>query len=130
MLLINLRKEKKDMEEKLEKLEQEAYISMIKREQELEHQKRMKQLKEKQLMQKRAQRRKKFIDAAYDGNLTELKNLLKEFENELNNTHDPDLPEKNLDETEKKKALYNLIDCRDSNNNSALSEAAAGNTSR
>ena len=79
-LLIGLRQEKQAMEEKLARLEQEAFISMIRREQELEHKKRMKQLRERQLLQRRAQRRKRFIEAAYDGNVAELKSLVKEFE--------------------------------------------------
>ena len=48
------------------------------------------------------------------------------FEVELSNSQDPDLPERDLDEAGRKKALHGLYDCRDSNNNSALSEAAAG----
>lgn len=126
-ILVTLKEEKSELDSKLQKLEQEAFIQTIKWEQEREHKKRMKQLKERQTMQRRAQRRKKFIEAAYDGNLQDLKFLITEFENELNAIGaDGDGAEK-LDEAKKKQALHGLIDCKDSNNNSALSEAAAGN---
>ncbi len=124
--LANFRKEKQELEKKIEKLEQDAFIKMVRDEQEREHQKRLRQLRERAIQQKRALRRKKFIEAAYDGNLQELEFLIADFEKELNEigTEDDDRPK--LDEAKKKQALHGLIDCRDSNNNSALSEAAAG----
>ena len=124
--LVTLRKEKKELDEKIDRLEQDAYIAMVRREQDLEHEKRLKQLRERQTLQRRAQRRKKFIDSAFDGNLEELKVFINEFQRELDTSStDGDEGEK-YDEATKKKALHGLIDCRDSNENSALSEAAAG----
>ncbi len=99
---------------------------MVRDEQEREHQKRLKQLRERAIQQKRALRRKKFIEAAYDGNLQDLEFLIAEFETELNEIGTEDDHRPKLDEAKKKQALHGLIDCRDSNNNSALSEAAAG----
>ncbi|CAF0858054.1 unnamed protein product [Brachionus calyciflorus] len=65
-------------------------------------------------------RKKKFMEAAYDGNLQEMKFIIGDFEKEL------DGMEEKLDSGKRKQALLNLIDCKDSNNNSALSEASAG----
>lgn len=118
--LKKLRTEKKELDEKLAKLEQDAYIQMIKIEQEREEKKRLKKLREKELKRKNDLRKKKFMEAAYDGNLQELKFIISDFEQELNSM------EVKFDAGKKKQAILNLIDCKDSNNNSALSEAAAG----
>lgn len=114
------------LDKTLEKLEQEAFIQMIKFEQEREYQKRMKQLRERAILQKRAQRRKKFIEAAYDGTVQDLKYLIEEFQRELDDIGADEDGTPKLDEAKKKQALHGLYDSRDSNNNSALSEAAAG----
>ncbi|RMZ98042.1 hypothetical protein BpHYR1_024880 [Brachionus plicatilis] len=118
--LNQLRTEKKELDEKLAKLEQEAYIQMIKLEQEREEKKRLKRLHEKEMKRKNDLRKKKFMDAAYDGSLQEMKFIVSDFEREL------DSMEEKFDPGKRKQAILNLIDCKDSNNNSALSEAAAG----
>jgi hypothetical protein len=64
-----LKNEKIQMEKKLKDLEQEAYLQSLRIYQEAQDKKRMKQLKEKQLMQKRETRRKKFLEKAFDGDL-------------------------------------------------------------
>ena len=61
----------------------------------------------------------KFHEAAFDGHLANLKQLIMQFEQLMN--------EKNIIAEERKKALQDLIDCRDAHNTSALSEAACGN---
>jgi hypothetical protein len=122
-VLLFLKKEKVDLDEKLKRLEQEAYVQMIKMEQEREEKKRLKKLKEKQLKQKREQRKKKFLEAAYDGNLQDLKFLINDLEKELDELARED---KSLDNARKKQAILALYDCKDMNGNSALSEAAAG----
>jgi hypothetical protein len=121
--LKKLKEEKKNLDEKLSKLEQDAYIQMIKMEQEREEKKRLKKLKEMEMKKKRENRRKKFMEAAYDGNLQELKFLINDLEKELETAQRDD---KSIDEAKKKQAIIMLIDCKDSNNNTALSEAAAG----
>ena len=122
--LKSLKLEKSELDEKLRKLEQEAFIQMVKIEQEREEKKRLKQLKEKQMKQKREARKKKFLEAAFDGNLQDMKFLIGDLEKELNSINNEN--EEPLDNSKKKQAILNLIDCRDMNNNSALSEAAAG----
>lgn len=122
--LKKLKQEKKDLDDKLHKLEQDAFIQLVKIEQEREEKKRLKKLKEKQIKQKREARRKKFLEAAFDGNLQDLKFLISDLEKELNSMNNEN--EEKLDEAKKKLVILALIDCRDMNNNSALSEAAAG----
>jgi hypothetical protein len=63
------------------------------------------------------------MEAAYDGNLQELKFLINDLEKELDTAQRED---KSIDEAKKKQAIMLLIDCKDNNNNTALSEAAAG----
>lgn len=118
--LKKLKKEKKDLDEKLAKLEQEAYIQMIKLEQEREEKKRLKKQREKEMKRKNDIRKKKFMEASYDGSLQEMKFIISDFEREL------DSMEEKVDVGKRKQAILNLIDCKDSNNNSPLSEASAG----
>ena len=125
-LLAKLRQEKRELDETIQRLEQQAFLQMIKLEQEREYKKRMKQLKEKQMQQKRAARRKKFIEAAYDANLQDMKYLIADLEKEIDMLNNDDEQEVKLDAAKQKQAKHALIDCRDSNGNSALSEAAAG----
>jgi hypothetical protein len=123
--LAALKKEKKDLDEKLVKLERDAFLQVIKMEQEREEKKRMKYLKEKMLRQKREARKKKFLDAAYDGNLQELNFLISDLEKELD-TLAADQPQTALDNGVRKQTILNLLDGKDSNDNTALSEASAG----
>ena len=120
---LRLKQEKKELDQKLEKLEQEAFIQMVRMEQEREEKKRMKQLKERQMKAKREARRKKFLEAAYDGNLEEMKHLIKDLEKEIDSLDDK------LDPARRKQAIHSLIECKDSNNNTALSEASSGGAS-
>lgn len=119
-LIVKLRVEKSEYEKKLQQLEQEAYLRVVKLEQEREEKEFEKRLKEQAVRKARQDRRKKFLDAAYDGNLTQMEFLIGDFERELDS--DP-----KIDPARRKKLLQSeLIDCKDSNNNTALSEAAAG----
>lgn len=61
-----------------------------------------------------------FLDAAFDGELEKMKEMISEFE-QLMNKNDI------VGQDERKKAMQGLIDCRDKMNTSALSEAACGN---
>jgi ankyrin repeat protein len=101
---------------------------MIKAEREREDRKREKELKEKQIRQKREARKKRFMEAAYDGNMTELNFLIADLNKELDDMYVEidSFTRKPLDEAKRKEAHVSLIDCKDKNNNSALSEAASG----
>ena len=115
-------KEKEEYENKIKTLEQEAFVQMIKQEQEREERKRAKMLQEKQEKIRQEKRRKKFLEVAFDGNVEELKFIIDEVNRELNTRSE-------LDSSQKKSIILKLIDTKDSNNNTALSEASAsGNT--
>ncbi len=121
-----MRLQNQELNEKLKKLEEEAFVQAIRIEREREERKRMKELKEKQMRQKREARKKKFLEAAYDGNFQELKFLISELEREMDSLgQDPDFKIK-LNDAKRKEVLLGLIDCKDKNSNTALSEACAG----
>ena len=107
------------------KAEEEAYLHMAKLEREREEKEFAKRLKEEAERKERLLRSKKFLEAAYDGNLAKLEFLISDLQKELNNTSSPQ-----LDEARRKRIVRNLIDSKDSNNNTALSEAAAGGSAQ
>lgn len=115
---LKIKSEKAEYEDKMRTLEQEAFLQMVKYEQEKEEKKRLKMLKEKQEKQKDEKRRKKFLEMAYDGNLQEMKFIIDEYSRELN-TRD------NMEQAQKKALIFKLIESKDPNNNSALSEASS-----
>lgn len=119
--LKRLKVEKAELDEKLSKLEQDAFLEAIRLEQERDEKRRLKKLKEEQERKRREQRKKKFLDAAYDGNLQEMKFLINDLEKELN-----EQDAGKIDAAKRKRILLSLIDSKDANGNSALSEAAAG----
>jgi hypothetical protein len=122
--LANLRAQKKLVDEKLLKLEEEAYLQMIKIEQEREEKKFAKRLKDEAERKERERRRKQFLEFAYDGNLAQLEFIISDLRKQL-------AADSKLDETQRARIVHTtLIECKDSNNNSALSEAAAGGSAQ
>jgi hypothetical protein len=117
-----MKNEKEEYENKIKALEQEAFVQMIKQEQEKEERKRAKLLQEKQEKIRQEKRRKKFLEVAFDGNVEELKFIIDEVNRELNTRAE-------LDSSQKKSIILKLIDTKDSNNNTALSEACASGNS-
>jgi hypothetical protein len=103
---------------------------MIKMEREREEKRRMKDLRAKQARQRREARKKKFMDAAYEGQLAELNFLISDLERELDNEQEEGAENKkqesNSSGKRKEVELVALCDCRDRNGNTALSEAASG----
>ena len=117
-IINSMKKEKEEYENKIKTLEHEAFLQMIKQEQEKEERKREKMMKEKQEKLRQEKRRKKFLEVAFDGNVEELKFIINEFTQELNSRSE-------LDASQKKSLIFKLIDSKDPNNNTALSEASA-----
>lgn len=121
--LAELRSEKKKVDEHLLKLEQEAYLRMIRLEQEREEREFEKRMKQEAARRARETRRKKFLEAAYDGKLADLEYLIDDMQREL--ASDP-----KLDPARRRQLLVKyLLDCRDSNEYTPLSEASAGGSS-
>ncbi|XP_061168041.1 IQ motif and ankyrin repeat domain-containing protein 1-like [Saccostrea echinata] len=121
--LIKKKKEKEDYEELMDKLEKEAFVQLVKMEQEKAEKERQKEEEERKRKREEAKRKKRMLEAAFEGDTEEIENILKEV--------------KNLDDQKgvgtdavgtaiRNKHLMNVIECEDANDNTPLSEAANG----
>lgn len=106
----------------MEKLEKEAFVKLVKMEQEKYEKERKKEEEERRRKKEESARKKKFLEAAFDGDNVILENLLREVSNlddKLNIGHD--LVGKAL----RNKHQMDLIDCEDAHGNTPLSEASS-----
>uniref|UniRef100_A0A8C4TBX0 Uncharacterized protein n=1 Tax=Erpetoichthys calabaricus TaxID=27687 RepID=A0A8C4TBX0_ERPCA len=121
--LANRRKKKQEYKEIMDRLQKEAFVEMVRREQQLAEQERRKLEEERKKKLEEEKRNKRFLDAAFEGEVGEILAILKEVA-EL------DLKNGTLsDDTRMLQRLrnrLNIINCADANGNTPLSEAAAG----
>ncbi|XP_062593773.1 IQ motif and ankyrin repeat domain-containing protein 1-like [Saccostrea cucullata] len=121
--LIKKKKEKEEYEELMDKLEKEAFVQLVKMEQEKAEKERQKEEEERKRKREEAKRKKRMLEAAFEGDTEEIENILKEV--------------KSLDDQKgvgtdavgtaiRNKHLMNVIECEDANDNTPLSEAANG----
>ncbi|XP_077666457.1 IQ motif and ankyrin repeat domain-containing protein 1 [Eretmochelys imbricata] len=116
-------REQREYTELMERLQREAFIAMVKKEQEEAERERQKEEEKRKKQQEIQQRKKRMLEAAFDGDVEEMKAVLKEVS---------DLDTKNgVGTDEKGKATrlcnhINMVECTDSNGNTPLSEAAGG----
>ncbi|XP_075776019.1 IQ motif and ankyrin repeat domain-containing protein 1 isoform X10 [Pelodiscus sinensis] len=116
-------REQREYTELMERLQREAFIAMVKREQEEAERERQKEEEERKKQREIQQRKKRMLEAAFDGDVEEMKAVLKEVS---------DLDTKNgvgSDEKGKAIRLFNhirMVECTDANGNTPLSEAAGG----
>ncbi|XP_059496896.1 IQ motif and ankyrin repeat domain-containing protein 1-like isoform X3 [Stegostoma tigrinum] len=71
-------KAKENYEELMEQLQREAFVALVKREQEAAAREREKEEKERKLRQEEQKRRTRMLEAAFDGDVDEMKALLNE----------------------------------------------------
>uniref|UniRef100_A0A8C4XXL8 IQ motif and ankyrin repeat containing 1 n=1 Tax=Gopherus evgoodei TaxID=1825980 RepID=A0A8C4XXL8_9SAUR len=101
----------------------QAFTAMVKKEQEEAERERQKEEEKKKQQREIQQRKKRMLEAAFDGDVEEMKAVLKEVS---------DLDTKNgVGTDEKRKATHlcnhiNMVECTDANGNTPLSEAAGG----
>ncbi|XP_025030986.1 putative IQ motif and ankyrin repeat domain-containing protein homolog, partial [Python bivittatus] len=116
-------KEQQEYNELMDRLQREAFVALVKREQEEAERERKKEEEEKRKQREEQQRRKRMLEAAFEGDVEEMKAVLKEV---------ADLDTKNgvgTDENGKVVRLQhhlNMVDCTDANGNTPLSEASGG----
>jgi len=115
--LSNLKQAKIDYDKQMEDLEKEALISMIKREQAKEEKRREKEDEERRRKLRAKKRIKKLLEAAFDDEVEDIKNIIQEGLTEL---------PKDCSEAIKQREIRQLVECRDPHENSPLGEAAAG----
>ncbi|XP_074919459.1 IQ motif and ankyrin repeat domain-containing protein 1 isoform X1 [Chelonoidis abingdonii] len=116
-------REQREYTELMERLQREAFIAMVKKEQEEAERERQKEEEKKKQQREIQQRKKRMLEAAFDGDVEEMKAVLKEVS---------DLDTKNgVGTDEKGKATrlcnhINMVECTDANGNTPLLEAAGG----
>ncbi|KAK3800105.1 hypothetical protein RRG08_015071 [Elysia crispata] len=117
------KREKEEYEELMEKLEKEAFLHMVKMEQEEAERRQQKEDEERRRKKEEQKRIKRMLEAAFDGDIDQMKEVLKEVS---------DLDDKNgigndvIGRALRTKHMMSIIDCKDANDNTALSEAANG----
>ncbi|XP_039220579.1 IQ motif and ankyrin repeat domain-containing protein 1 isoform X3 [Crotalus tigris] len=116
-------KQRREYEELMDHLQKEAFVALVKREQAEAERARKKEEEEKKQQREEQQRRKRMLEAAFEGDVEEMKAVLKEV---------ADLDTKNGVGTDEKgkvvrlQHLLNMVDCTDANGNTPLSEASGG----
>uniref|UniRef100_A0A8C7RCG7 IQ motif and ankyrin repeat domain-containing protein LOC642574 homolog n=1 Tax=Oncorhynchus mykiss TaxID=8022 RepID=A0A8C7RCG7_ONCMY len=120
---VRRQKEKQDYEDLMDRLEKEAFVALVRREQEEAEWKRKKEEDERKGKKEEQLLRTRLLEAAFDGEAEEVLAILKEVS-------DRDTKRGlGLDEAGKRQRLLNqlfMINITDANGNTAVSEAAGG----
>nr|XP_046213676.1 IQ motif and ankyrin repeat domain-containing protein 1-like [Oncorhynchus gorbuscha] len=120
---VRRQKEKQDYEDLMDRLEKEAFVALVRREQEEAEWKRKKEEEERKGKKEEQLLRTRLLEAAFDGEAEEVLAILKEVS-------DRDTKRGlGLDEAGKRQRLLNqlfMINITDANGNTAVSEAAGG----
>ncbi|XP_065375865.1 IQ motif and ankyrin repeat domain-containing protein 1 isoform X6 [Macaca fascicularis] len=121
--LARRREERREYLEQMEKLQREAYLALVRREQEAARRQREQEEAAQRERREELQRRRRLLDAAFDGDVGEIRAVLKEVDQLLTREG------VGHDEAGKARRLQRrvaLVECEDSHGNTPLSEAAAG----
>ncbi|XP_032111452.1 putative IQ motif and ankyrin repeat domain-containing protein LOC642574 homolog isoform X2 [Sapajus apella] len=121
--LARRREERREYLEQMEKLQREAYLALVRREQEAARRRREQEEAAQRERREELQRRRRLLDAAFDGDLSEIRAVLKEVEQLLTREGVGHDEAGNARRLQRRVAL---VECQDSNGNTPLSEAAAG----
>ncbi|XP_074059274.1 IQ motif and ankyrin repeat domain-containing protein 1 isoform X2 [Macrotis lagotis] len=116
-------KEKQDYTALMDQLQKEAFLAMVKREQEQARQAREKEEEQRQKRLEEQRRRKRMLEAAFEGDIEEMKAVLKEVGDVLSREG------VGQDDRGKAVRLKNhvaMVECTDANGNTPLSEASGG----
>ncbi|XP_038652418.1 IQ motif and ankyrin repeat domain-containing protein 1-like [Scyliorhinus canicula] len=116
-------KEKENYEELMEQLQREAFVALVKREQELAAKEREKEEKERKQRQEDQKRRNRMLESAFDGDVDEMKALLMEV-SELDSKNG--IGNDEMGKVIRQRHQLALVDCSDAHGNTPLSEAAGG----
>ncbi|XP_064623057.1 IQ motif and ankyrin repeat domain-containing protein 1-like [Lineus longissimus] len=121
--LDSLKKEKQQYEELMDKLEKEAFVKLVKMQQEEAEKERQKEEEERRKKREAAKRIKRILEAAFDGDDDEILGILKEVSDV-----DTQAGLKNdvIGRALRNKHLQEMVDCEDANENTPISEAASG----
>uniref|UniRef100_G3UHD5 IQ motif and ankyrin repeat containing 1 n=1 Tax=Loxodonta africana TaxID=9785 RepID=G3UHD5_LOXAF len=106
-----------------EPLLSQAFLAMVRREQEAARRRREEEEAAQRRRREDMQRRHRLLEAAFDGNVGEIRAVLKEVEDLLTSEgvgHDE------AGQARRLQRCVEMVECEDSNHNTPLSEAAAG----
>ncbi|XP_064123754.1 IQ motif and ankyrin repeat domain-containing protein 1 [Loxodonta africana] len=121
--LVRRQQEQQEHLEQMEKLQREAFLAMVRREQEAARRRREEEEAAQRRRREDMQRRHRLLEAAFDGNVGEIRAVLKEVEDLLTSEgvgHDE------AGQARRLQRCVEMVECEDSNHNTPLSEAAAG----
>ncbi|XP_070557089.1 IQ motif and ankyrin repeat domain-containing protein 1-like [Ptychodera flava] len=118
-----VKKQKEDYEAEMERLEKEAFLAIVKREQEQAAREREKEEEERRRKREAIKRRKRILEAAFDGDNDEITQVLKEVDQEDTKNG---VKNDSIGRTIRARHQLEMVDCADANNNTPLSEAASG----
>ncbi|XP_054353855.2 IQ motif and ankyrin repeat domain-containing protein 1 isoform X2 [Pongo pygmaeus] len=121
--LARRREERREYLEQMEKLQREAHLALVRREREAARRLREQEEAAQRERREELQRRRRLLDAAFDGDVGEIRAVLKEVEQLLTREG------VGHDEAGKARRLQRrvaLVECEDGHGNTPLSEAAAG----
>lgn len=121
--LARRRQERQEYLDEMEKLQREAYLALVRREQEAARRQREQEEAAERARREELQRRRRLLEAAFEGDLGEIRAVLKEVDQLLTREG------VGHDEAGKARRLQRrvaTVECEDSHGNTPLSEAAAG----
>ncbi|XP_041484288.1 IQ motif and ankyrin repeat domain-containing protein 1-like [Lytechinus variegatus] len=121
--LSKMKKEKKDYEEMLEKLEKEAFLAIVKKEQEKAEEEHRKEMERRKRKKQEKTWEKTMLESAFDGNMDDLLTVLKEVD-ARDNTDGVSTDE--IGRATRARHQLAMVNCEDANGNTPLSEAASG----
>lgn len=122
-MLDKKKKEKEEYNELMDKLEKEAFVKMVQMEQEKAEKQRLKEEEERKRKREEKARIKRMLEAAFEGDVDEMAQVLKEVV-DLDNKNNVgnDVIGRNI----RDRHLTSVVECEDANENTPLSEAASG----
>lgn len=117
------KEKKKAYEEEMDRLEKEAFVYLVKLEQEQAEKEYLKEQEERKRRQTELKRRKRFLDAAFEGEFDEMTAVLKEIK-QLDD--DSGIGTDDIGQTIRERHQLSVVECEDPNGNTPLSEASSG----
>ncbi|XP_039267786.2 IQ motif and ankyrin repeat domain-containing protein 1-like [Styela clava] len=124
--LKKLKNRRIEYDEMIEKLQREAFVAMVKAEQGAAEREQAREDEERRRKREEAKRRGRMLEAAFDGDLEEMENILKEVSN-LDTKNG--VPNDEMGKVIRRNHMIAVTECQDANGNTPLSEAAAGGSS-
>ncbi|XP_053786090.1 IQ motif and ankyrin repeat domain-containing protein 1 isoform X5 [Desmodus rotundus] len=121
--LARRRQEHREYLEQMERLQREAFLTLVHREREAARHQREEEAKAELRRQEERQRQARLLDSAFEGNLGEITAVLREVD-ELQTSEGVGHDEAGL--VQRRQQRVALLECEDARGNTPMSEAAAG----